>query len=77
MPYSCEMTVFIYTVLFFPRILVRTHRELERHIPSLQGKDKERQNKLFKYWLSITSKPSIFALWNTAIGAEVYKACSN
>lgn len=40
--------VFIYTVFFFPRILLRRHTEPERHAPSLQGKEKERQNKLLK-----------------------------
>lgn len=54
-------------------ILVGRHREPERHTPSLQGKEKERQNKLLKCWLTIISKPSIIAVWVTAIEAEVTK----
>lgn len=40
---------YLFTVFFFPRILVGTHRDPERPTPSLQAEEKERQNKLLKY----------------------------
>lgn len=39
LPTVSAKKVFIYTVFFFPGILVRIHREPERYTPSLQGKE--------------------------------------
>lgn len=48
LPMVSSKKIFIYIAVFFLMILVGRHREPERHTPSLQGKEKERQNKLLK-----------------------------